>query len=151
MLRYVKEVPHGLHHPREDRALFPLLAGEAKAAAILAELSREHEAASPLLAHVEATFHDLGRASPTSLNALSTAVDEFAEFYWALMRKEEEALIPLAQTALGEAQWARVASAVCDTSDPLFRADVAAEYRRLYGHIASLSPVDLRAYLDEAA
>ena len=151
MIRYVKEVPHALYHPREDKVLFALLAQEAKAKSVLAALHREHEEASPLLLHVEATFHDLGRSAPNALNALSRAVDEFAEFYWAHMRREEEALIPLAQAGLGEVQWATVASAFCETSDPLFRADVAAEYRRLYDHIASISPVDLRLYLEEAA
>ena len=151
MLRYVKEVPHALHHPREDEALFPLLAGDASAKGVLAELHREHAEVGLLLERVDAAFRGLGRSAPNALNALSTAVDDFAEFYWAHMRKEEEALIPLAQAALGEAQWARVASAFCETGDPLFRAEAAAEYRRLYDHIASISPVDLQAYLEEAA
>lgn len=151
MLRYVKEVPHALHHPREDEALFPLLEGHAPARRVLDDLGREHSQCAPMLGRVEAAFRKFAEGEPNGLNALSTAVDEFAEFYWAHMRKEEESLLPLAQSLLGEAHWQQVASAFCETSDPLFRSAVASEYRQLYDYIVALSPVDLRAYLEEAA
>lgn len=151
MLRYIREVPDTLHHPREDGVLFPALAAVEEARQAIAVLQREHADGAAMLGRLAAVFQAHRDGAPNSLNALSTAVDEFAEFYWAHMRTEEEQILPVAERALGEPEWARVARAFCDSSDPLFRADAAAEYRRLYAYIASLSPVDLRAYLEEAA
>jgi hemerythrin-like domain-containing protein len=151
MLRYVKDVPHALHHPREDEVLFPMLASHARVSVILDELNAEHARVDGLLESIDVAFRDLKRDMPNALNALAIAVEDFAEFYWAHMRKEEEELLPIASAVLSEGQWSSVARAFCETDDPLFRADVAAEYRRLYEHIAAASPTDLRAYLFEAA
>ena len=151
MLLYVVEVPDRIHHPREDTLLFPAVAGLPGGAALVAELEAEHAAGAALLGAVRDAHHAMWRREPNALNRLSTAVDEFAEFYWAHMRKEEEVLLPLANALLGEAEWERIERGFEAVNDPLFTSAPAAAYRRLYRCIAERSPESLRGFLEEAA
>ena len=151
MLRYVAEVPDRVHHPQEDAALFPAVASLAQGRAIVAGLEREHAAGGPMLQAVGAAFEALRAGAPNALNRLSTAVDEFAEFYWAHMRKEEEELLPLAAAALPEAEWARIERSFASVDDPLFGSAPAEAYRELLRFIAGRTTGPLHRYVQEAA
>jgi hemerythrin-like domain-containing protein len=152
MLRYIENVPDRLHHPKEDRVLFPAIierAGGGKA--LVQELERDHAQGEPMLAELRRAFHAFRDGSANALNQLATAVDEFAEFYWYHMRKEEQQLLPLAAQHLTVADWQRVDSAFGDNTDPLFGTELTDEYRRLYQHITELAPRHLKSLLESAA
>ena len=152
MLRYIENVPDRLHHPKEDQVLFPPLAkrsGEGKQ--LVAELERDHARGEPMITALRGAFHAFSYGTANGLNLLATAVDEFAEFYWDHMRKEEQRLLPLAVAHFTAEDWQRVASAFGDNTDPLFGAELADDYRQLYLHIAELTPTPLKSYLEEAA
>ena len=151
MLRYVREVPDRLHHPQEDEHLFPALQGVAAAAAVIAQLEREHAAGAAQLADVAAAFAALQAREANAINRLTTAVDDFAEFYWNHMRVEEESLLPLAAASLSAAAWERIEASFEAVHDPLFAATPAGEYRALYRFISERSPPSIRGYLDQAA
>lgn len=150
MLRYVEEVPDRLHHPREDQTLIPAVAALAEGRKIAAELDAEHARSGAMLGEVRGAFHSMTRGAPNALNQLSSAVDEFAEFYWAHMRKEEDELLAIAAEALSEAQWEEIDAAFSGNDDPLF-GSLRASYRQLYEHIVALTPEPLKAYVASAA
>lgn len=147
MLRYVAEVPDRVHHPQEDAVLFPAAAQIAAARPVLAELEAEHAAGERMLGAVRASHAALRAAEPNALNRLSSAVDEFAEFYWAHMRKEEQELLPLAARGLTEAQWSAIEASFKAVNDPLFGAELAADYRRLHEFITARTPEPLKGYV----
>jgi hemerythrin-like domain-containing protein len=152
MLRYIENVPDCLHHPKEDQVLFPALAsrtGEGKK--LVAELERDHARGEPMITALRGAFHAFSYGTVNGLNLLATAVDEFAEFYWDHMRKEERQLLPLAVAHFTAEDWQRVASAFGDNTDPLFGAKLADDYRELYRHIVELTPAPLKYYLEDAA
>jgi hemerythrin-like domain-containing protein len=152
MLRYIENVPDRLHHPREDEVLFPAVARDPGAGRnLVTDLEREHARSAPMLAELRRSLGSLRKNEPNALNQLATAVDEFAEFYWWHMRKEEEQLLPLALRHLGTEEWQRVDSAFGNNTDPLFGAELAEEYRQLYQRIAELAPRSLRALLESGA
>ena len=152
MLRYIENVPDRLHHPKEDQVLFPALVQRADAAKkLVEELERDHALSGPMLYLLREAFHAFRDGGVNGLNRLSTTVDDFAEFYWHHMRKEEQQLLPLALAHLAADNWQRVESAFGDNLDPLFGAELAADYRRLYQYIAELAPLPLRSYLEDAA
>lgn len=152
MLLYIENVPDRLHHPREDQVLFPAVARGAGAGRnLVRDLEREHARGAPMLAELRRSLGGLRKNEPNALNQLATAVDEFAEFYWWHMRKEEEQLLPLALRHLATEEWQRVDSAFGDNTDPLFGAELAEEYRQLYQRIAELAPRPLRALLESGA
>lgn len=141
MLQYVENVPDRLHHPREDQTLFPaVLAGSPGSATLIATLEREHVRAAPILADLRRALALYRARGANAINQLAGAVDEFADFYWAHMRVEEEQLLPLAMACLGTGDWERVERAFSDYSDPLFGATLAAEYGDLYRFIAAHAP-----------
>jgi hemerythrin-like domain-containing protein len=150
MLRYVAEVPDRVHHPQEDAVLFPAVAGIAGARAVIEELEAEHAAGSRMLEAVRAAHAALRAGERNALNRLSTAVDEFAEFYWAHMRKEEQVLLPLAAVGLAESQWSAIEAAFQVVNDPVFGGQVPEEYRRLHQFILARTPEPLRSYVRSA-
>lgn len=151
MLRYVEEVPDRIHHPQEDRVLFPVLAAAPGGARVIAELEREHAAGAPMLKAVRDAYGRLQGGAPNAINTLSTAVDEFAEFYWAHMRKEEDELLPIAASALAESQWERIERDFQAVNDPLFDSAPAEDYRRLFAFIAERTQGPLKGFVEDAA
>ena len=151
MLRYVEIVPDRLHHPKEDQVLFPAVRQHAHGEALVRELEQDHARGAPMLLELRRAFHAFRSGETNALNQLATAVDDFAEFYWWHMRKEEQQLLPLALKHLPDADWQRVDSAFGDNTDPLFGAELTDEYRRLYQRITELTPKPLRSLLEGAA
>ncbi len=146
LLRYIENVPDRMHHPKEDRVLFPALAGRTEQArALIEQLGREHTRGEHMIAEARAALERYKRAGPQALEGLATAVEEFAEFYWWHLHREEEELLPLAQTALTDADWRAIAAAFASNVDPLFGAECAAEYRALYDRIVELTPAPLKS------
>jgi hemerythrin-like domain-containing protein len=146
MLRYIENVPDRIHHPKEDRALFPAIERRSRQAAeLIAQLGREHARGESMLAAVRAALRRLEGAEPNALEGLATAVEEFAEFYWWHLHREEEQLIPLACSCLAESDWREIEAAFASNTDPLFGADCAAEYRTLYDRIAELTDKPLKS------
>ena len=152
MLRYVENVPDRLHHPKEDAVLFPTVAIRAPdGATLVRELERDHARGAPMLAALRHAFRVFRDGGQNALNQLGTAADEFTDFYLYHMRREEEQLLPLAVVALAQADWERVDSAFSNNADPLFNAELSAEYRKLYQHITDLTPGSLKSLLESGA
>jgi hemerythrin-like domain-containing protein len=151
MLRYVEEVPDRVHHPQEDQVLFPVVARAAGTKQVIAELEREHASGATMLNALRQAYRALRDGKPNALNQLSTAVDEFAEFYWAHMRKEEESLLPLAAAGLTRSQWEEIDGAFVAVNDPLFGSELSQTYRRLYDYIAARMPEPLKGFVQAAA
>ena len=152
MLRYIENVPDRVHHPKEDRVLFPAIALRARdGKALVRELERDHARGAPMLAELRRALRVFREGGVNALNQLATAADEFTEFYWYHMRKEEEQLLPLAAVTLSQEDWQRVDSAFSNNADPLFDAELTDEYCRLYEQITELSPRPLKSLLESAA
>jgi len=152
MLRYIENVPDRLHHPKEDQVLFPpiaLRAGDGKA--LVHELERDHARGAPMLTDLRNAFRVFREGGVNALNQLSTAADEFTEFYSYHMRKEEQQLLPMAAATLSQEEWQRVDSAFSNNTDPLFDAKLTDEYHRLYEHITELTPRYLKSLLESAS
>ena len=152
MLNYIENVPDRLHHPKEDRVLFAALLRHAGAGRkLISELAREHARGEPMITALRGAFQAFSYGTANGLNQFATAVDDFAEFYWEHMRKEEEQLLPLAVAHLAVDDWQRVESAFGDNTDPLFGAELAGKYRRLYQCIVEMTPAPLKSYLEGGA
>jgi hemerythrin-like domain-containing protein len=149
LLAYVENVPDRLHHPKEDTVLFPAIRRRSEAGnALIDELAREHARGAKLIAEARAALPALTRRDPNAVEQLATAVDEFAEFYWWHMRKEEDRLLPIACTCLSDDDWCEIGAAFESNTDPLFGPDRDAQFARLYERIVALTPPPLRGLLD---
>ena len=67
------------------------------------------------------------------------AVDDYAQFHWAHMRKEERDLLPLAERHLTPEDWEAIDNAFAGNTDPL-ESVKERDFDSLLGRIANLAP-----------
>jgi hemerythrin-like domain-containing protein len=142
MLFYVDEFPERLHHPKETQLLFPKIAREVPAcAAVIARLDRDHqqsEKAVRELQHLLLGWELLGdsrRARFMSELAL------YLHFYLDHMHVEEHDVLPHAEKALSEQDWAELDAAFAANRDPLSSGGPVDEtYARLFTRIVMTAP-----------
>jgi hemerythrin-like domain-containing protein len=143
MIRYVRDFPERLHHPREDDHLFRALRARApELAPVLDALEEEHSRGAALLAGLEGTL-ERALAGELPRAALAAAAREYADFEWAHMRKEEQLVLPVAVRRLDPADWAAIDAAFAAHADPLAGIDARLELRELFRRITALAPAPI--------
>lgn len=140
MVYYIDTFPEKLHHPKEDEHLFARLQARApQAKPLIDELHAEHERSLRLVRDLERAILAYEQSWPEGHAAFRDAVEAYAAFHWQHMRKEEEALLPLAEKHLTEADWSAIQAAFEANADPLAGA-ADRDAQRLFARIAELAP-----------
>lgn len=148
MLYYIESFPERLHHPKEDKFLFGALRNRTRQdSALLDELQGEHVRSGQLMSYLAQTLVRFQGGAPDGLQSFSAAVDAYAALLGDHMRKEEGAVLALADACLTESDWVKLATAFEENRDPLFGENVGEEMRRLRRRIASLVPRKLQSLL----
>ncbi|MCZ7564814.1 MAG: hemerythrin domain-containing protein [Burkholderiales bacterium] len=143
MVGYILAFPVRLHHPKEDQHLFSALRSrDPGISPLLAELEAEHvrdreyaRALEEALAHYERTAD--------AFPAFAAALERYAAFQWAHMRKEEDFVLPAAERALRPDDWPAIDAAFAANRDPLVGVDVSEEFRELFARIMSAAPAPI--------
>ena len=136
IVRYIKDFPLTLHHPKEDDYLFRRLRKRTSSVdAELDELQRQHERDHQLVAELA----ELVDRDPMDLEVLEQAVSRYARFIWDHMGREEGVILPAAQKFLTAEDWAEIDRAFASNLDPRFAGDTDMQYRRLFARIVSLA------------
>jgi len=140
MLRYIDEYPERLHHPKEDEYLFARLAARLpEAKPLLDELHAEHVDGARRIRDLERTLLFLEDRWPVGAREFRDAVEDYSQFHWSHMRKEEEKVMPLAERHLTEADWKVIDDAFAGNQDPI--ADLREkDFQVLFSRIASIAP-----------
>jgi hemerythrin-like domain-containing protein len=140
MLLYIDQYPERLHHPKEDEFLFARIAGRSdEAKRLVADLRGEHVVGARLIRELERALLFFEDRYPAGKFEFHVAVDEYAAFHFAHMRKEEEVLLPLAERLLGGEEWEAIDAAFAQNADPV--AGVTEnDLRELFSRIAHLTP-----------
>jgi branched-chain amino acid transport system ATP-binding protein len=143
MIHYIDAFPERLHHPKEDLVLFARLWDRsAEARPLVERLKAEHVEGARLVRDLEAAVRKYEEAWPRGAQDFAAAVQAYADFHWRHMRCEEQELLPLAERALSEEDWAAVERAFAQNEDPI--ADLRAQdFDRLYARILSLAPAPI--------
>lgn len=143
MLRYIDEYPERLHHPKENEYLFARLAARSEDARWLIEdLQSEHEAGARLIRELERAFVFFEEGWPAGAQEFRQAVDDYAAFHWAHMRKEEEKLLPLAERYLTAEDWDAINVAFRANIDPVAGMHER-DFQKLFTRIAYLTPAPI--------
>lgn len=144
MLFYIDEFPERHHHRLESELLFPRLLQRApQLRETIDRLERDHtqgEQRVRALAHALAAYELLGASRREAFEA---ELERYVEFYLAHMRVEEQALLPMAEKLLADADWAALDAAFAQHQDPLTGAPVPDEYQALFTRIVHLVPAPL--------
>ena len=140
MVYYIDAFPERLHHPKEDKVLFPRVRARAPdIAPLLNELQQEHEKGAVLIRDLERSLISFEACWPYGADRFEESVNAYAQFHWDHMRKEEEGLVPLAEKALTEDDWKTVAAEFSSNDDPI--ADLREkDFADLFARIVSIAP-----------
>lgn len=142
ILDYVVSYPDRWHHPKENDYLFAAIRARTRDAdALLNELEREHEEGRPRIEHLKRSlvaFEREGLGGP-----FFEAAEAYALREWEHMRKEEDALMPIAERVLDGDDWARIHAAFRENDNPLFGLKPKDDAERLYQRILDLAPAPI--------
>jgi hemerythrin-like domain-containing protein len=140
LLGYIEQFPERLHHPKESGVLFPAVVARCPEAQPLIDmLDAEHALGTSLIEALRITFTRFANGDLTAFTALATAVGEYADFHWRHMEREEDRLLPIAETHLTVEDWARVSTAFRANDNPLEGIRPKQEAEILYRRILSLA------------
>jgi branched-chain amino acid transport system ATP-binding protein len=130
-----------VHHPKEDQYLFRALRlRDAAAATLLDRLEQEHRDGPLYRERLRALAVEFDRGQAADAQALLAALAGFAEHLRAHIRAEEANVLPAARAALLPQDWLEIDAAFQDNDDPLFGAQVRADFAALKGRIVALAP-----------
>lgn len=141
MIYYIDAFPERVHHPRESEYLFRFLRLRCSDAAhLLDALEQEHRVGSE---HVRGLGQALARyqgGGAAEFPAFAAAVEAFAAFELAHMRREEHEILPLARAHLLPSDWEVIDAAFAGGAVPIFNPRTTAEYAKLFDRIVMLAP-----------
>lgn len=145
MLFYIDEFPERLHHPKESDLLFPQVVRKLpELMPLVTRLERDHlhgEAAVRRLQHLLLAWELLGESRRP---AFCEELSRYLDFYLEHMRLEEDEILPRAEAALDEAEWAALDRAFETNRDPMtgkYPRD--AVYDRLFTRIVMKAPAPI--------
>ena len=129
---YIRVFPDRYHHPKEDEYLFkPLRQRTQEGDQVLDELEREHARFGGMLENLEQALRDYDQRYPNGLDELERQIEEYLEFQWQHMRREEEQVLPIAERVLREQDWAAMNNAFSRHGDPMFGENVRTGFEAL--------------------
>ena len=140
MIYYIDAFPERMHHPKEDAHLFArLLQRDPGARELIDGLQSEHIEGARLVRDLEHALLAYEQNWPRRGDEFGATVEAYAQFHWNHMRREEEELLPRAERALLESDWAAIAAAFAGNEDPI--ADLREkDFATLFQRIVALAP-----------
>ena len=140
MIYYIDAFPERMHHPKEDQHLFArLLQRDPSARALIEGLRAEHVAGGQLVRDLEQALLEYEETWPEGAQKFAAAVENYSQFHWMHMSKEENELLPLAQKSLTAEDWGAIEAAFAGNEDPI--ADLREkDFDKLYQRIVNLAP-----------
>jgi len=141
MLRYLKEFPSSLHHPKEENYIFAKLRAKSRNYdAVLDELELQHHREAILVQEMDDAFVDFQEGGRQNFAPLDEALSRLASAIWAHMKLEEESILPAAKRLLTISDWQEIFDAFSQSKTPLVsdqtHGDYQAEFKKIAGIIA---------------
>ena len=144
MLFYVDEFPEKRHHRKESELLFPKLRARTTLGRdLLDRLDEEHLQGEWLIRDLEHSLLAFEMMGEGRREAFESHVARYADFYLAHMRAEEQKILPLAEQALTQEDWAELDEAFAANRDPL-TGEADPEYGGLFRRMLDSIPPPLR-------
>ncbi|MDF2182748.1 hemerythrin domain-containing protein [Neptuniibacter sp. CAU 1671] len=132
VIRYISEYADGYHHPREDE-LYAFFAGRnAKLDQELGCCVDEHHGLTQHTRILRQTLDDVLNDAVVPMTQLVEQLVLFLEEQKAHLDHEEGQLFPMIRLIAEAEDWALLAEELPNRQDPLFGAQLAAEYSALY-------------------
>jgi hemerythrin-like domain-containing protein len=128
---YFTGFPDRCHHPKEDLIFRKLRARDPEAAEVVGDLEAEHESIGTLVRHIKEAVQNVLGEVEVSRDAFDAVARHFIKEQRRHLQMEEERFFPLALEILTPEDWAEIDARNTDEDDPVFGADVSAEFAAL--------------------
>jgi nucleotide-binding universal stress UspA family protein/hemerythrin-like domain-containing protein len=140
IVRYIREFPETLHHPKEDAWLFRKLRERTpEFNDTLDLLERQHAEGRDLVDELERSIARY-ETDPGGHQRFEEAVRRFVTAQEQHMRLETRVVLPAACRYLTAGDWNEIGRAFADNGDPRFSADTDEDFRQLFVRILNLVP-----------
>ena len=150
VLYYVDEFPERVHHPREDKQLFPMVRRRtARFDALLDRLRTDHARGAQMLVRIQRDFVHFQAGAPNALSRLSANVATYSGLLEEHLQAEEQLLADV-RDDLTEDDWAHLARGFGVCRDPLTADETRHEFRVLRARILNALPSKMRLDPDSA-
>lgn len=150
-LLYIDDFQERNHHPKEEDFLFKTLLARTRACdAAIARLHAEHIAGAEDVRHLHRLLVRYQGGARDGMNDFHVHVGAYAARMHEHMRQEEKLLREALAVLTGD-DWAHIAGAFARNDDPLFGANRALEYNKLYHRVMMLAPRKLKPGIGRAA
>ena len=140
MIHYIDAYPEKLHHPNEELYLFkPLVVRAPYASKLVEELRAQHGRGESLIRELERAVIAFEVDWPEGAPQFASAVNDYADFHWSHMRKEEQELLPLCERYFTADDW-RLAADAFGANDNVLAEIKDREFSKLFTRIVNLAP-----------
>lgn len=151
MLYYITEYPERIHHPKEDQFLFAKIKERThQLDSELDALSEQHSKGELLAHRLSDALLRFEFAGMDSFPHFAQLVEQYAHFYFAHMRTEEERIIPIAKQILNESDWKIVDAAFLENRNRMDEEGSRYRYDQLFTQIVSILPAPAVGYIGPA-
>ena len=141
MLLYISDYPDRVHHPKEDTLLFARLRARTnRFNAVLDQLEAQHENGDAMVSKLERALTRYELQGQAAGPAFADLVEQYATFYFAHMRLEEEQVLPNTQERLTDADWKEIDGAFEVNNDPLQGGAYKDGLDKLFSLIVKIAP-----------
>ena len=141
MIYYIDAFPERVHHPRESEYLFRFLRIRCPAAAPLLDLlEEEHRSGAERIRALEQALARYQHGGAAEFRTFAAAVEDYVEFQYEHMRREEREILPLAKQHLLPSDWEVIDAAFTGGSVPRFGTDSPENFQKLFDLIVNLAP-----------
>ncbi len=136
IIYYVRVFPDKLHHPKEEKILFPALRRHRpELAPTMDQLAKQHEEGRERLADLHSKLVAFDQNYPAGLDELLAVGREFVASQREHMSLEEREILPAAKACLTSRDLASIRQAFAINADPLFADNIEAGFRALFARI----------------
>lgn len=143
-LYYIDDFPERVHHPKEDKHLFPVVRRRtARFDTLIDRLRTDHARSGQMLVRIQRDLVHFQAGAANALSRLSAHVTTYAELLEEHLQAEERLLSDV-RDELTEDDWAQLARALGARRHPLAGDDTRHEFRVLRARILTALPTKMR-------
>ena len=141
MLYYICVYPERIHHPKEEQYLFAKIKERThQLDNELDALSEQHSKGEHLAHRLQDALLHFEFGGMEEFAHFQQQVEQYAHFYFAHMRSEEERIIPVARQVLNESDWKIVDAAFLENRKMLDDAGLRYRHEELFSQIINCVP-----------
>lgn len=144
MLYYITEYPERVHHPKEEQFLFAKIKERThQLDSELDALSEQHSKGELLVHRLHNALLSYEFGGMDAFQHFHALVEQYAHFYFAHIRVEEERILPVAKLVLNDADWKVVDASFMQNQKEMDETGQRYRYDQLFAQIRSFTPLSI--------